>query len=73
MALKYAMQGFFSVKSDVFSFGVLVLETIRRRKNNGFYMLEHDETLLLHLSNPYGLINKLSSILSRSITVSFRS
>jgi len=59
MAPEYAMQGFFLVKSDVFSFGVLVLETIRGRKNNGFYVSEHDETLLLHVSNPYGLINKL--------------
>ncbi|WVZ03869.1 hypothetical protein V8G54_024675 [Vigna mungo] len=32
MAPEYAMQGLFSVKSDVFSFGVLVLETICGRK-----------------------------------------
>ncbi|XP_027911842.1 cysteine-rich receptor-like protein kinase 10 [Vigna unguiculata] len=48
MAPEYAMQGLFSVKSDVFSFGVLVLETICGRKNNGFYLSEHDETLLLY-------------------------
>ena len=53
MAPEYAMQGLFSVKSDVFSFGVLVLETICGRKNNGFYLSEHDETLLLYVSNPY--------------------
>lgn len=30
------MHGQFSIKSDVFSFGVLVLEIISGRKNNGF-------------------------------------
>ncbi|PRQ30463.1 putative protein kinase RLK-Pelle-DLSV family [Rosa chinensis] len=34
---EYAMQGFFSEKSDVFSFGVLMLEIISGRKNNSFH------------------------------------
>ncbi|KAL6546710.1 hypothetical protein OROMI_022431 [Orobanche minor] len=34
MAPEYAMHGQFSVKSDVFSFGVLVLEIISGQKNN---------------------------------------
>ncbi|KAF5206495.1 Cysteine-rich receptor-like protein kinase, partial [Thalictrum thalictroides] len=34
MAPEYAMHGQFSVKSDVFSFGVLILETITGRKNS---------------------------------------
>ncbi|XP_076947078.1 G-type lectin S-receptor-like serine/threonine-protein kinase At4g03230 [Bidens hawaiensis] len=33
MAPEYALEGFFSVKSDVFSFGVVVLETISGKKN----------------------------------------
>ncbi|XP_061368784.1 receptor-like serine/threonine-protein kinase SD1-8 isoform X2 [Gastrolobium bilobum] len=37
MSPEYAMGGFFSVKSDVFSFGVLVLEIISGKKNRGFY------------------------------------
>ncbi|KAK4490852.1 hypothetical protein RD792_001567 [Penstemon davidsonii] len=37
MAPEYAMQGLFSIKSDVFSFGVLVLEIISGKKNTGFY------------------------------------
>ncbi|XP_047175004.1 cysteine-rich receptor-like protein kinase 10 isoform X3 [Vigna umbellata] len=38
MAPEYAMEGLFSVKSDVFSFGVLVLEIICGRKNGRFYL-----------------------------------
>lgn len=37
MAPEYVIDGLFSVKSDVFSFGVLVLEVISGRKNKGFY------------------------------------
>ncbi|XP_052183279.1 cysteine-rich receptor-like protein kinase 44 isoform X1 [Diospyros lotus] len=36
MAPEYAMHGHFSVKSDVFSYGVLVLEIITGKKNNHF-------------------------------------
>ncbi|GJN32665.1 hypothetical protein PR202_gb21185 [Eleusine coracana subsp. coracana] len=35
MSPEYAMDGVFSVKSDVFSFGVLVLEIVSGRKNRG--------------------------------------
>lgn len=37
MAPEYALDGLFSIKSDVFSFGVLVLEIISGKKNRGFY------------------------------------
>ncbi|XVF25616.1 hypothetical protein REPUB_Repub13aG0228400 [Reevesia pubescens] len=46
MAPEYAMEGLFSVKSDVFSFGVLLLEIISGRKNGGFYLSEHGLSLL---------------------------
>ncbi|KAL8112893.1 hypothetical protein AgCh_020266 [Apium graveolens] len=36
MAPEYAMHGQFSVKSDVFSFGILVLEIVSGQKNNCF-------------------------------------
>ncbi|XP_052183243.1 cysteine-rich receptor-like protein kinase 44 isoform X4 [Diospyros lotus] len=36
MAPEYAMHGHFSIKSDVFSYGVLVLEIICGQKNNHF-------------------------------------
>ncbi|KAL4332143.1 hypothetical protein GQ457_07G013970 [Hibiscus cannabinus] len=37
MSPEYAMEGLFSVKSDVFSFGVLLLEIVSGKKNTGFY------------------------------------
>ncbi|KAF5472086.1 hypothetical protein F2P56_008828 [Juglans regia] len=48
MSPEYAMSGHFSVKSDVFSFGVLVLETISGKKNWGFWHPDHDLNLLGH-------------------------
>ncbi|KAJ7948541.1 S-receptor-like serine/threonine-protein kinase [Quillaja saponaria] len=37
MAPEYAMDGNFSAKSDVFSFGILLMEIITGKKNSGFY------------------------------------
>ncbi|KAK2644246.1 hypothetical protein Ddye_019441 [Dipteronia dyeriana] len=37
MSPEYAMEGRFSEKSDVFSFGVLLLEIVSGRRNAGFY------------------------------------
>ncbi|KAJ4703209.1 Cysteine-rich receptor-kinase-like protein [Melia azedarach] len=48
MAPEYAMEGLFSIKSDVFSFGVLLLEIISGSKNGGFYHLEHGQSLLTY-------------------------
>ncbi|KAI3803962.1 hypothetical protein L1987_32128 [Smallanthus sonchifolius] len=46
MAPEYAMHGQFSVKSDVFSFGVLVLEMVTGQKNQFFRNGENIEDLL---------------------------
>lgn len=46
MAPEYAMDGLFSIKSDVFSFGVLVLEIVNGKKNRGFYNSDHELNLL---------------------------
>ncbi|KAK8612518.1 hypothetical protein V6N13_092631 [Hibiscus sabdariffa] len=46
MAPEYAMEGLFSVKSDVFSFGVLLLEIISGKRNSGFHSSEYGESLL---------------------------
>lgn len=46
MSPEYAMYGKFSMKSDVFSFGVLLLEIISGKKNNSFYDSDRDLNLL---------------------------
>ncbi|CAA7054650.1 unnamed protein product [Microthlaspi erraticum] len=46
MSPEYAMDGIFSTKSDVFSFGVLLLEIISGKRNKGFYNSNHDMNLL---------------------------
>ncbi|KAM3749448.1 hypothetical protein ACB098_05G185900 [Castanea mollissima] len=48
MAPEYAYHGHFSVKSDVFSFGVLVLELICGQKNSHFGNKENGEDLLTY-------------------------
>ncbi|KAL5804342.1 hypothetical protein ACOSQ3_031142 [Xanthoceras sorbifolium] len=46
MAPEYASDGLFSVKSDVFSFGILLLEIVSGKKNRGFYHPDHDLNLI---------------------------
>ncbi|XP_058092163.1 cysteine-rich receptor-like protein kinase 44 isoform X3 [Magnolia sinica] len=48
MAPEYAMHGQFSVKSDAFSFGVLLLEIVTGQKNSNFYNSDHAEDLLTY-------------------------
>ena len=57
MSPEYAMQGLFSEKSDVFSFGVLLLEIVSGRRNTSFY---DDEQFYLSLVGFVGLSNSLS-------------
>ncbi|XP_071732912.1 G-type lectin S-receptor-like serine/threonine-protein kinase At4g27290 isoform X2 [Rutidosis leptorrhynchoides] len=45
---EYALHGQFSTKSDVFSFGVLVLEIVSGNKNRGFFHEDHSDSLLGH-------------------------
>jgi serine/threonine protein kinase len=59
MVPEYAMTGLFSVKSDVFSFGVLLLEMISGKKNIGFHLSEEGEGLLTFVGyNSYLSIQK---------------
>ncbi|XP_052201085.1 G-type lectin S-receptor-like serine/threonine-protein kinase At1g11330 isoform X9 [Diospyros lotus] len=46
MAPEYAMEGQFSEKSDIFAFGVLLLELVSGRKNTSFYSDEQFSNLL---------------------------
>ncbi|KAK9089540.1 hypothetical protein Scep_028622 [Stephania cephalantha] len=48
MSPEYAMDGLFSTKSDVFSFGVLSLEIISGKKNTGFYCEDPLMNLIKH-------------------------
>jgi len=50
MSPEYAVHGQYSVKSDVFSFGVLVLEIVSGKKNKGFCHPDHQLNLLGHVS-----------------------
>lgn len=52
MSPEYAANGMFSVKSDVFSFGVLVLEVVSGKRNRGYSSLgDHGLHLPGHVSS----------------------
>ncbi|KAI3505442.1 hypothetical protein L1887_27572 [Cichorium endivia] len=46
MSPEYAMEGTFSIKSDIFSFGVLILELISGRRNSSFVYLDRTFNLI---------------------------
>ncbi|KAG6755864.1 hypothetical protein POTOM_039272 [Populus tomentosa] len=48
MAPEYAMEGLYSTKSDVFSFGVLLLEIISGRKKAGYHQSKSAPSLLAY-------------------------
>ena len=50
MAPEYAIDGQFSIKSDVFSFGILLLEIISGQKNQGFYRPNQTLNLIGHVN-----------------------
>jgi len=49
MAPEYAVDGLFSEKSDVFSFGILVLEIICGKRNRGLYQQTRVLNLVAHV------------------------
>ncbi|GLT37749.1 hypothetical protein SLA2020_120500 [Shorea laevis] len=65
MSPEYVGDGIFSIKSDVFSFGVLVLEIVTGKRNRGFWHPDHDHNLLGHAwilwieGRPIGLIENV--------------
>jgi serine/threonine protein kinase len=50
MSPEYALDGVFSVKSDVFSFGVVLLEILSGKKNTRFYESELAMSLISYVS-----------------------
>jgi hypothetical protein len=56
------MQGLFSEKSDVFSFGVLILEIVSGRRNSSFYDNEHALSLLGFVSLDSSFLNQYQAI-----------
>lgn len=50
MPPEYAMHGHFSEKSDVFSFGVMILEIISGKKNSCSYESSRVDDLLSYVS-----------------------
>lgn len=68
MSPEYAIDGLFSVKSDVFSFGVLVLEMVSGKRNRGFTHSDHKLNLLGHVSgNMMSFFFSLTSFLLLSL------
>ena len=59
MSPEYAMNGVVSVKTDVFSYGVLLLEIVSSQKNNNLY----------HFESPLNLIGYVSFSLKSSLFI----
>ena len=51
MSPEYVIFEKFSTKSDVFSFGVILLKIISGKKNNSSYQAHSSLTLIGHVSN----------------------
>ncbi|KAK6157118.1 hypothetical protein DH2020_011366 [Rehmannia glutinosa] len=62
MSPEYAVDGLFSVKSDVFSFGVLVLEVVSGKRNRGFFSSNHSLNLLGHAWTLYKEENSIELV-----------
>ncbi|KAM3696571.1 hypothetical protein ACB098_06G050100 [Castanea mollissima] len=73
MAPEYAFDGLFSTKSDVFSFGILLLEIISGKKSRGFYHPNNKHNLIGHawiLWNEGRPLELLDECLGESCTMS---
>ena len=53
MAPEYEIEGLYSTKSDVFSYGVLALEIISGKRNNHYHIANPRLNLIGHVSKIY--------------------
>ncbi|GMN50961.1 hypothetical protein TIFTF001_020128 [Ficus carica] len=73
MSPEYALHGIFSEKSDVFSFGVLVLELLSGRKNTSFNYDEQHQSLIAyawHLWSECRALDMIDKVLDDSYSSS---
>ncbi|XP_014501568.1 G-type lectin S-receptor-like serine/threonine-protein kinase At4g03230 isoform X2 [Vigna radiata var. radiata] len=70
MAPEYALDGLFSVKSDVFSFGVVLLEILSGKRNTGFYESNQISSLLGYAWNLWSE-NKILDLMDSSLGESY--
>ncbi|PON53023.1 S-receptor-like serine/threonine-protein kinase, partial [Parasponia andersonii] len=63
MSPEYAVDGKFSVKSDVFSFGVLLLEIVSGKRNRRFSHPDHNHNLLGHVSEKTMTTDHISTLI----------
>ncbi|KAI3924688.1 hypothetical protein MKW92_050323 [Papaver armeniacum] len=68
MSPEYAMEGIFSEKSDIFSFGVLLLEIVSGNRNTAYYNHELSLSLLGYAWNLW-IENKTSSLIDPTLVV----
>ncbi|XP_076892545.1 G-type lectin S-receptor-like serine/threonine-protein kinase At4g27290 [Bidens hawaiensis] len=70
MSPEYALDGIFSIKSDVFSFGVLVLEIVSGKRNRGFIQPQNEDNLIGHVWRLYSE-GKSLNLINESCVESF--
>ena len=71
MAPEYAIDGLFSVKSDVFSFGILLLEILSGKKNRGSFHPSDGLNLVQHVSSQNSTLS-ISQIMIQIIIGNFK-
>ena len=69
MSPEYAFEGLFSEKSDVFSFGVLLLEIVSGRRNSSFHQDDESSSLLKFVSLSYFTITNLLTTNTNSVSI----